>query len=31
MIMKMLNGSFDPDKDTPKLREIKPEDLRKFI
>jgi hypothetical protein len=31
MIMKMLDGSFDPEKDTPKLYEIKPEDLKKLL
>lgn len=31
MILKMLNGSFDPEKDVPGPAKIKPEELRKII
>jgi hypothetical protein len=30
-IMKMLNGTFDPDKDMPGPYKIKPEDLKKIL
>jgi hypothetical protein len=31
LIMKMLSGDFDPDKDTPGPLKIEPKDLKKLL